>query len=112
MASGWPSRWATRAPTGWAGLLLRSLDARGEGGDAPFGRTGGGPGQLGRGLGSTATPGGGGVGEGHQLDRAVGAGGVVGGGPGPSGVGMDVLDDPAVLGQHPLPTVRRRPADG
>ena len=65
------------------------------------------PGQLGRGLGPTAASRGDGVGEGHQVHRAGGAGGVVGGRPGPSGVGMDVLDDPAVLGEHPLPPLRR-----
>ena len=90
-----------------AGRLLRGLDAHREGRDAPFGRTSSHAGQLRRGLGSTATSGGDGVGEGHQLDRTVGAGGVVGGRPGPSGVGVDVLDDPAVLGEHPLPAVRR-----
>ena len=37
----------------------------------------------------------------------AGAGGVVGGRPGPSGVGVDVLDDPAVLRQYPLPPVGR-----
>ena len=50
----------------------------------------------------------GGVGERHQLDRTGSAGGIVGDRPGPSGIGVDVLDDPAVLGEHALPTVRRR----
>src|ERR1035437_6962870 len=90
-----------------AGDLLPSLDARREGRDAPFRGTGGNARMLGRGLGATAASGGGGVGEGHQLDRTVSAGRVVGGCPGPYGISVDVHGDPAVLGEYPLPTIRR-----
>src|ERR1019366_10330350 len=65
-------------PDRFAGSLLRGLDAGGEGRDAPFRRTGGGARQLRRSLGSTTTSCRNGIGQGHQLDRAGGARGVVG----------------------------------
>ena len=56
---------------GTGGRLLRCLDARGERRDPPSGRAGRGPASCADGLGPAATPGGGGVGQGHQPDRAV-----------------------------------------
>ena len=91
-----------------AGGVLGRLEAGGEGGDPALGGAGGDPGVLDGGLGPAAPSRGGRVGQGHQLDRAAGVGGVVGDRPGPSGIGVDALDDVPVLGQHLLPTVGRR----
>ena len=106
-ASGWPSRWPTSCARRRAGGHLRGLEPHGEGRDPALGGPGGHPGVLGRGLGPTTPSRGGRIGEGHESYRTVGAGGVVGGGTGPTGIGVQLLDDVPVLGEHLLPPLRR-----
>ena len=82
-ASGLHTRWADELADRLAVGRGRRLDADREGGDAVVGGALRRPGELGRGLGPAAAAGGGGVGERHQPDRALGPRGVVGHGPGP-----------------------------
>ena len=78
--SGCTRRWAASSPT-WPSPL--GLDADGERGDAVAGAPCGPRASCADGLRPAAPAGGGGVGQGDQPHRAVGAAGVVGGGPGP-----------------------------
>ena len=84
-----------------------ALDADGERRDAIAGGPPAGARQLRRRLRPAATAGGRGVGERHEADRAVRGRRVVGHGSGPRGVGVDLVDDAGVLGEHALPAARR-----
>ena len=115
VASGVPSRWATSWPTGWLVPSCEDSTLTAKAVTRPSVALVSGSRKLRRGLSSTTTFRGGGFGEGHQPYRAGCVFGVVGSRPGPSGIRMDVIDDPAVFGDHTFPAIIRdcvRPTTG